>query len=128
MVRYETYKYVGFRSGAEFLFDLEADPLEQVDLSKKPTDPDTLAMLEKLRAYVAETMDFDAAEQERLEGCADLESRFPPQLGPSQGNLYHFKDGRIINGEDVVYNPTVVAQNAEEAFGKDWQNQNLPKS
>jgi choline-sulfatase len=126
MVRLGKYKYVGFRSGSEFLFNLEEDPLEQTDLSKKQTDKDTEAALIKLRGFVAKTMDFDAAEKERMERCADLEQRFPKKIGPNQGNLYHLKDGRIINGEDAVYNPTVVARSAEEAFGEDWQNQNLP--
>jgi choline-sulfatase len=127
MVRYGKYKYVGFRGGSEFLFNLEEDPLEQTELASKPLEADTNAVLEKLRTYVAETMDFDAAEQERIKGTADLKNRFPHLIGPTQGNLYHFKDGRIINGEDVVYNPTVVAQNAAEAFGEDWKNQNFPQ-
>ena len=127
MVRYGDFKYVGFRSGSEFLFNLKEDPLEQTDLSRKIEDEESNKMLLKLRAYVAESIDFEAAEKERLETTADLEQRFPEQIGPTQGNLYHLKDGRIINGEDVVYNPTVLAENLEQAFGKDWQNQNMPK-
>ena len=127
MVRYGDFKYVGFRSGSEFLFNLVDDPLEQTDLSKQELDKETQAILKELRGLVAETMDFDAAEKERIEGTADLEERFPHRIGPTQNNLYHLKDGRIINGEDVVYNPTVVAKSAEEAFGGDWQDQNMPK-
>lgn len=126
MVRYGDFKYVGFRSGSEFLFNLIDDPLEQTDLSKKTLDEKSLAVLEKLRACVTNSIDFEATEKERIESEENLERRFPEKIGPTQNNLYHFKDGRIINGEDVVYNPTVVAENLEQAFGKDWQNQNMP--
>jgi len=127
MIRYGDFKYVGFRDGSEFMFNLVDDPLEQSDLSKRSLDTETQSVLEKLRGICAETMDFDAAEKERIEGTRDLEARFPHRIGPTQNNLYHFKDGRIINGEDVVYNPTVVAKSAEEAFGADWQEQNMPQ-
>ena len=126
MVRYLNFKYVGFRDGSELLFNLTDDPLEQTDLSKGASNGDSQSVLEKLRAYVRDTIDFEAAEKERVEGSADLEARFPGVIGPNQGNLYHLKDGRIINGEDVVYNPTVVAKSAAEAFGDDYQDQNLP--
>ncbi|MCZ6672221.1 MAG: sulfatase-like hydrolase/transferase [Verrucomicrobia bacterium] len=126
MVRYGDYKYVGFRDGTEFLFDLRNDPLEQKDLSKGELNEAIVPTLELLRTYVADTMDFEAAEKERIEGTADLAQRFPKTTAPSQGNLYHLKDGRIINGEDAVYNPTVVADSAAEAFGDDWQEQNQP--
>ena len=61
---------------------------------------------------------------------AQVTARGPPgaqRIAPTQNNLYHFKDGRIINGEDVVYNPTAVAKNAAEVFGEDWQDQNMPE-
>lgn len=127
MIRYGNYKYVGFRDGSEFLFDLDRDPLEQTDLSKDGPGGETGKILKKLRTYVTESMDFDAAEKKRLADVAELGKKYPKTTGPTQGNLYHLTDGRIINGEDVVYNPTVVARNPGAAFGADYLNQNMPQ-
>jgi choline-sulfatase len=126
MVRYGDYKYVGFRDGSELCFNLRKDPLEQSDISKSNLLAEDLEVLHKLRSYVADSINFDAAEKERIQATVELETKFPKAKQKTQGNLYHLRDGRVINGEDVIYNPTVVANDAAELSGEDWQTQNLP--
>lgn len=124
MVRYGSYKYIGFRDGSELMFDLEADPLEQVDLIRCERSEETSKVLGEMRSYVKRTMDFDAAERERVEGTARLARDFPLEGVPNHGNLYHLKDGRIVKGEEVVYEPKEIAEGPEQFAGKNWRDQN----
>ena len=126
MVRSGDFKYVAFRDGSELMFNLREDPNEQKDLSKGNPTGETKAALEELREFVASTMDFEEATVERIKSQERLARDFPTIQVPSQGNLYHLQDGRIINGEDVIYNPTVVAKSARELFGHDWLAENMP--
>ncbi len=124
MVRYEQYKYIAFRDGSELFFDLSTDPLEQSDLCRRGMKESAQSALLEIRGFVKRTMDFDAAEQERIEGTERLADAYPLMGVPNTGNLYHLRDGRIVNGEEVVYNPTVIANGPETIAGQDWQEQN----
>ncbi|MGK0237533.1 MAG: choline-sulfatase [Candidatus Pelagisphaera sp.] len=128
MVRYEQFKYIHFRNGSELFFDLQNDPLEQRDLCRRGMLDVAQSVLEELREFVKRSMDFDAAEQERIEGTARLAETYSLKGIPSHGNLYHLSDGRIVNGEEVVYNPTVVASGPEQVAGSDWKEQNTVES
>jgi hypothetical protein len=64
-----------------------------------------------------DTMDFDAAEKERTVRDGSLEEQFAQDLPPSTGNLYLLPSGKLVNAEDALYNPTVIAESPEEAFG-----------
>jgi arylsulfatase A-like enzyme len=123
-VRLGAFKYVGFRDGSELFFNLEADPGELRDLSKVDLEAAPADILERCRAFVKATMDFEAVQQERVAFSRELAEHYSLNGRKTQNNLYHFKDGRIVNGEDVVYNPIVVARDPSELFGQDWVEKN----
>jgi choline-sulfatase len=113
VVREGRYKYVGFRDAPELLFDVVADPDERVDLSEDPEHADAL---ECLRAYVADTVDFDALadQQERdREALADHDCDLPQG---TSGNMYHLPDGRVVDADTPLYDPRVVGD-PEDLFG-----------
>ncbi|MDH7568388.1 MAG: hypothetical protein QHJ73_02210, partial [Armatimonadota bacterium] len=46
-------------------------------------------------------------------------------------NLYHLSNGTVVDADDTLYRPTVVAQRMEEIAGPGWQQQNrtaVPKA
>ncbi|GAB3686601.1 hypothetical protein GCM10028857_18890 [Salinarchaeum chitinilyticum] len=137
MVRDGRYKYVGFRGDyQELLFDIESDPLERNNLALDP-DGDDRSALERLRAYVDETVDFEEVEAQRLEDEEWAENDhllFPPNPDESpmsghlamihhndatDGNMYHLPDGRIIDAGISIYKPDVIFDNPAEAYD-DW--------
>ncbi len=123
-VRLGNYKYVRFRDGSEFFFDLEKDPHEQQDLIRRELNEAAAQQLNFLRQFVESTIDFDQAETLRLVTTRWLDEQYSLNGLKTQGNLYRFKDGRIVNGEDVVYNPIVVADNLTGILGEDWETNN----
>ncbi|MEX2540668.1 MAG: sulfatase-like hydrolase/transferase [Trueperaceae bacterium] len=116
MVRWGKYKYVRFRDAANLLFDLAEDPDEQRNLVDSD-DPDVTDALERLEAFVRETMDFAAAEQERTERDGELAQQYRLEVeAPATGNLYLMPSGRLVNAEDVLYNQTVVLERPNEVL------------
>ena len=118
-VRDGPYKYVRFRDMPELLFDLNADPLEQQNLATDPSalDNDAQRALDRLREFVDETMEFDAAESERESDRAlaeryEIEAETP---SPS-GNCYVMCDGTIVDADTPLYDPTVVVDDPESTF------------
>jgi len=120
MIRWRQYKYVLFRDAPPLFFDLAADPGEQRNLlDHELSDADSEA-LAYLAGVAADTMDFEAAEWERLVRDGDLKELYAQDLPRASGNLYLFPDGRLINADDVMlYAPTVLTDDPAVAFG-DW--------
>jgi choline-sulfatase len=102
MVRDGRYRYVGFRDAPELLFDIEADPLEQENLAPDADGEDREA-LQRLRGYVADTVDFDAVDSRR----AAFQERVDPTLPvpPGTGNAYLLPDGRLVDAATPLYAP-----------------------
>jgi choline-sulfatase len=118
MIRWKHYKYVRFREASPLFFNLKTDPGEQHNLVNTASDVDKEA-LEKLRTLAETSIDFDAAEQERLKRDGNLRQQYAQNLPPSTGNLYLMPSGRLVNADDVLYNPTVISEFAADAFA-DW--------
>jgi choline-sulfatase len=117
MVRDGRYKYVGFRDAPELLFDVEADPEEQHNLAPDATGEDREA-LERLRAAVAETVDFEAIERQRREDIANREE-YALSTPVGTGNAYLMPDGRLVDAGSVLYKPDVLASDPGAVFA-DW--------
>lgn len=122
MIRWRRWKYVRFRDAPPLFFDLEADPGEQRNLVERgvvargrPGGEGKRAM-EQMAHWAETTMDFDAAERERTVRDGDLAEVYAQRLPPSTGNLYLMPSGRLVNADDPLYNPTVIAETPEEAF------------
>jgi choline-sulfatase len=116
VVRDGDYKYVGFRNAPELLFDIDADPLEQRNLAPHANGADREA-LERLRAYVDETMNFDAAQRERERDAALQEEFALDAETPSpSGNCYRMPDGTVVDADDILYDPTVVVDDPGATF------------
>jgi len=119
MIRWQHYKYVRFREALPLFFNLKTDPGEQHNLVDTASGADKDA-LEKLQTLAENSIDFDVAEQERLERDGNLRQQYPQGLPPSTGNLYLMPSGRLVNADDVLYQPTVISESAVDAFA-DWQ-------
>jgi len=119
MIRWRNWKYVRFRNAAPLMFDLAAAPAEQHDLIRRGCD----GQAAEARAYLAkladDSIDFDAAERERTERDGDLHETYKQDVPRSTGNLYLMPSGRLVNADDPLYHPTVIAERPEDAFG-DW--------
>lgn len=116
MVRCGKYKYVDFRAAPNLLFDLDEDPDEQRNLLDSD-DPEVRKARERMEAFVQETMDFEAAEQERTERDGSLASQYRLEVeAPATGNLYLMPSGRLVNAEDLLYNQTVVLERPDEVL------------
>jgi hypothetical protein len=81
--------------------------------------------LADLQTLAAESIDFQAAERERLERDGDLKVRYRQYLPPATGNLYLMPPtaraprGKLVNADDVLVHPTVISVDPDRAFG-DW--------
>ncbi len=113
MIRLGQYKYVGFRDAPSLMFDLKNDPGEQANLCSQTATP-TRDAQEKLEQMMDETMDFDKAEHERIKRDGLLAEKYALNVPKSTGNLYLMPSGKLINAEDVLYNPTVILEDAEK--------------
>lgn len=117
MIRWGRYKYVRFRDAPPLMFDLENDPGEQVNLCGNPVGS-TREALETLEQIAAQTMDFDQAERERLNRDGRLAEKYVLEAPESTGNLYLMHSGKLVNAEDMLYNPTLILENAEKTLMK----------
>lgn len=118
-VRDGDYKYVRFREGDELLFNVASDPLEQYDLS----DDDAVAEVrDRLSTLVEETMDFEAAEQERIIDQREDEHKYLLETPKGTSNAYIFPDGRLIDAGTPLYKPDVLADHPPGVFD-DWPSE-----
>lgn len=117
-IRWRQYKYVTFRDAPPLFFDLANDPGEQHNLIQRGATGEAQAALDYLAQIAAESIDFDAAERERVERDGDLHEQYALDLPKASGNLYLFPDGRLINADDaMLYHPSVLTNNPAAAFG-----------
>ncbi|MEW6667699.1 MAG: sulfatase-like hydrolase/transferase [Thermodesulfobacteriota bacterium] len=117
-IRWRNYKYVHFRSAPPLLFDLAADPGEQRNLASDLPGPSAEA-LKFLAGAATDTMDFDAAERQRLERDGELKQRYALPGPKARGNLYLMPSGRLVEADGVLQSPTVVSEAPAEFFA-DW--------
>ena len=117
-IRWRNYKYVAFRNAPALFFNLDEDPGEQTNLLIQATGSDKEA-LAYLQAVAAESMDFDAAEAERINRDAELKAKYPSIAGTTLGNQYLMPNGTLVEADDTLYRPDVVSRNPAELFA-DW--------
>ena len=117
MIREGKHKYVVFRNAPELLFDLEADPLEQSNLANS-SDNEVQERLGYFRSLIEETMDFDAAEDERQRD-SQMGTELALEIPRGTGNAFLMPDGRIVNADDTLYSPNILSLNPDEDFS-DW--------
>lgn len=118
VVRDGRYKYVRFRGDSyqDLLFDVDSDPLETTNLARNATG-EAADTVERLREFVADTLDFDAAAEQRRRDERRAERDHSLELSEgTDGNMYHLPDGRIVDGSHTLYRPEVIASDAESAF------------
>lgn len=117
MIRQGQYKYVHFRNAPPLFFDLANDQAEQHNLVDSATG-DAKTMLEHLQQVAASTIDFEAAAAERETRAAELEAQYPP-LPSRHGNQYLMPNGTLVDGDDMLYDPDILAENPASIFA-DW--------
>lgn len=112
LVRDGRYKYVRFRDAPDRLFDLAVDPDETRNLAD---DADTGAPMERLHQLVDVSLDFEAVDRQRArdEAMADDHRLATPKGGPNQ---YHLPDGRVIDGDTLLYHPHVITDDPSLAY------------
>lgn len=114
------YKYVRFRGMSDLCFDIQTDPAEYDDLVQDPGDHRDA--VERLRSVAEDSLDFAAAEERRNADERDRAKReldLDAEPASSYPNLYHLPDGRIVDAETPLYDPTVVVSDPSKTFG-DW--------
>jgi len=116
MIRWRQWKYVRFRGAPPLFFDLEEDPGEQRNLVERGASGEARRALEEMAHWAETTMDFDAAEVERTVRDGDLAKEYAQHLPRSTGNLYLMPSGKLVNADDPLYGPTVIAETPEQAF------------
>jgi choline-sulfatase len=122
-IRWRQYKYVVFCDAPPLFFDLENDPGEQHNLLERGMPPEAQAPLAYLEELAQTSIDFEAAERERLERDAELAVKYRQDLPPATGNLYlmpptiHAPRGKLVNADDVLTHPTVISDDPDRAFG-----------
>lgn len=117
MIREGEYKYVAFRNAPELLFNVVKDPLEQTNLANTSNSV-IMERLKYFRSLIAETMNFDAAEEERKKD-QHMKRELKLEIPHGTGNTFLMPDGRLVNADDMLYNPTVLSYNPETDFD-DW--------
>ena len=122
MLRQGRYKYVRFRNAPPLAFDLEADPGEQRNLLQ--SGEVLPARLQELARYAETSIDFDAAERERVERDGDLSRRYVLDAGSGVGNLYHMPTGNVVSADEMLYRPVQIAESMDELVGPGWTRQN----
>jgi choline-sulfatase len=122
-IRWRHYKYVVFRDAPPLFFDLDDDPGEQHNLLARGVPAEAQAALDYLQELARTSIDFQAAERERLERDGDLKVVYRQYLPPATGNLYLMPPtaraprGKLVNADDVLYHPTVISADPDRAFG-----------
>lgn len=117
-VRWRNYKYVHFRSAPPLFFDLTADPGEQRNLAGDSSLP-IMQARKFIEKVAVETMDFDAAEKERLERDRDLPKRYALPGPKVNGNLYLMPSGRLVEADGLLQHPRVITESPADYF-TDW--------
>lgn len=115
-IRWRGFKYVVFRDAPPLFFDLTVDPGEQRNLVDAPLSGEAVAARDYLAEVAAESIDFDQAEIERKERDGGLSEEFHQDIPAGTGNSYLMPSGKLVNADDALYAPTVLAATPQEAF------------
>ena len=118
MVRQGPYKYVRFRDCEPLFFDLAADPGEQQNLVGR-AEGEAATALAALRDFANQSIDFEVAAREREESETRLQQQYALDAPPSFGNQYLMPSGRLVEADDTLYDPTVIAEEPAALFA-DW--------
>jgi len=124
-IRWRRWKYVVFRDAPSLFFDLEADPGEQRNLLARGVEGEAAEALAALQRVARTSIDFEQAAHERTVRDGSLSEVYAQGVPPSTGNLYLMPAadgtprGRLVNADDVLYRPTVIADPPQRAFA-DW--------
>ncbi len=116
-IRLGDYKYVRFRAADPLFFDLKNDPHEQHNLLSRGVPEEAREVLAELQQFANDSIDFDAAEREREERDGDLHDKYPRLPRLSSENHYILPDGRVVNADDTLYAPEVIAEKPQDIFG-----------
>ena len=124
LVRGEDHKYVRCNGMSDLLFDVETDPLEQRNLLDEAGSPDGYEPSDPLPDHVSAAMwepiagiDFEQIDEQRRADERRLEASSLPN--ERSGNQFCLPDGRIVDAEMPLYEPSVVTD-APAAFFADW--------
>lgn len=107
------WKYVAFRSAPDLLFNLEDDPLEQVNLVGRPEHESTAR---EMREIIDESWDFDRAEEQRRLDREEATRHELPDGMQRWGNCYLTPDRRIIAADTPLYDPVVLTSDPAQTF------------
>jgi hypothetical protein len=118
MVRQGSYKYVRFRDFEPLFFDLKKDPGEQHNLVAT-AQGHVADVLNQMATFADSSMDFDAAEHERIQGERELQAQYNLSIEETFGNQYLMPDGRLIEADDTLYDTMVLSETPSELFA-DW--------
>jgi choline-sulfatase len=116
-IRWRRFKYVVFRDAPPLFFDLADDPGEQRNLIVRGATGAAAEALAYLERFANESIDFEAAERERIERDGSLRADYAQDLPPAAGNLYLMPSGKLVDADAVLYRPAVISEDPEEAFG-----------
>jgi choline-sulfatase len=113
MIRSERYKYVAFRGCNDLAFDLQEEPGEQRNLlATGEISPE----LTTLKSAVLDDFNFDDVAQACLRGTEQLRQKYPRRVTPKTPNQICLKDGRLVEADAPLYQPSVVSQNLSLDF------------
>ncbi|HJP32825.1 MAG: sulfatase-like hydrolase/transferase [Candidatus Latescibacteria bacterium] len=118
MLRTRQHKYVAFRGCADLAFDITDDPLEQKNLLSSADTSDREATMNDLRELALDGFDFDTSEALRLRQITELRSRYPARVQPETPNQVLRGDGRLVEADAPLYDPTVVSSRTDADFDR----------
>jgi choline-sulfatase len=116
MVRDGDHKYVTFADGSELCFDLRDDSDEQRDLVRAGAARERI---DTLRRLAEPRIGFAEAERRAHEERSRLKEEYPIRIQGGTPNQRILPDGRLVEGDAVLYQPVVLAEHAADAFD-DW--------
>lgn len=112
-IRSERYKYVAFRGCDDLAFDLQEEPDEQRNLL---TAGEISPELATLKSAVLDDFNFDDVEQVCQRDTEKLRQKYPKRVNPETPNQICWKDGRLVEADVPLYQPSVVSQNPSLDF------------
>ena len=122
-VRLGRFKYVRFRDADPLFFDLEADPEELYNLLQRGMTAEQSAACDEMMAFVSKSMDFDLAEQLRIERDKPLRETYAlAKNDHAYGNQYLRRDGMLVSVESALYDPYVITDEPTAFFSDFPQN------
>jgi hypothetical protein len=98
------------------LFDIDADPLEQHNLVPSATGTE-VEVVRRLRQFLDQTIDFHSAERDRQEDEVIQQTHaLEVEWVSASGNCYLMPNGGVVDADQPLYDPTVLAENPAAIF------------